>query len=407
MHSEGVIKLGASDAVEHLLGPVSLPVFAAEYLGERFLHVPGRPGKFTGLFNWKDLNTVLRIHRPDVSHIKLAKDGEFIPRDRFLVQRRVGGSWLEPNAVNRELHDGATLIVDGIDLLHEPVTQLAEALEERLQCGVGVNMYAGWRASRGFDLHWDDHDVFILQIFGRKRWQVYHPTRRYPLESERTVATIPKPDGDPVWAAEIDVGEVLYIPRGWWHVAVPCDVPTLHLTIGLYYPKALDMVGWVVGNLRSQDSMRMDVHCVGGIEARNRYYLEVQNALVAAFSDPALADKFLKHLDSARAPRPTFGLPYSVVPTPLDSVESKIRLLPRAPLQIEALEDEETISVAFRGEAHVFRREAGPVLSMLAGRGALPVRELYEAFADSIEREQMETFVSDLAIQGLAVLESQ
>jgi len=29
--------------------------------------------------------------------------------------------------------------------------------------------------------HWDDHDVFILQVSGEKRWRVYGVTRPYPL----------------------------------------------------------------------------------------------------------------------------------------------------------------------------------------------------------------------------------
>ena len=41
-----------------------------------------------------------------------------------------------------------------------------------------------------------------------------------------------KPDA-PLWEGMLEDGDLLYIPRGWWHVATPLDEPTLHLTVGV------------------------------------------------------------------------------------------------------------------------------------------------------------------------------
>jgi len=57
-------------------------------------------------------------------------------------------------------------------------------------------MYAGWRTNNGFDLHFDDHDTMILQVFGRKRWQVFNPTRLHPFKKDAEEAVKPTEASD-------------------------------------------------------------------------------------------------------------------------------------------------------------------------------------------------------------------
>ena len=37
------------------------------------------------------------------------------------------------------------------------------------------NLYITAVGHRGLVLHWDDHDVFILQLTGSKHWRVWEP----------------------------------------------------------------------------------------------------------------------------------------------------------------------------------------------------------------------------------------
>jgi len=106
--------------------------------------------------------------------------------------------FVRATALVEELRRGATLIIDAVDAFHEPLTALAENLERLFHVRIQVNAYAGWRHSNGFNVHWDDHDVFILQVAGRKRWTVFGSTRRaYPLKN--VVETDTEPPRPPVW----------------------------------------------------------------------------------------------------------------------------------------------------------------------------------------------------------------
>ena len=57
-------------------------------------------------------------------------------------------------------------------------TAIARLLSEG---AVLVNAYVGFRASQGFEVHWDDHEVFALQVAGRKRWKVWGRSTDAPL----------------------------------------------------------------------------------------------------------------------------------------------------------------------------------------------------------------------------------
>ena len=76
-------------------------------------------------------------------------------------------------ALTERLRGGATLAFNGVDELHEPLTRVAESFEAVFESGTHMNVYAGWRSVRGLDVHRDDQDIFILQIDGRKRWQLF------------------------------------------------------------------------------------------------------------------------------------------------------------------------------------------------------------------------------------------
>ena len=81
-----------------------------------------------------------------------------------------------------------------------PVAGFARSLEAALGHPVQVNAYITPPGSQGFDLHQDDHDVFVLQSHGSKRWVVHE---RHDLPPTRAALI------------EVDLGpgDSLYIPK--------------------------------------------------------------------------------------------------------------------------------------------------------------------------------------------------
>ncbi|XP_064499747.1 ribosomal oxygenase 2 isoform X3 [Pseudopipra pipra] len=110
-------------------------------------------------------------------------------------------------------------------------------IQEKLECYfgslVGSNVYITPQGSQGLPPHYDDVEVFILQLEGEKHWRLYKPTvplaREYNVESEDRI-------GNPTHEFILKPGDLLYFPRGTIHQA---DTPlgtshSTHVTISTY-----------------------------------------------------------------------------------------------------------------------------------------------------------------------------
>ncbi|NXP07968.1 RIOX2 oxygenase, partial [Thinocorus orbignyianus] len=110
-------------------------------------------------------------------------------------------------------------------------------IQEKLECYfgslVGSNVYMTPQGSQGLPPHYDDVEVFILQLEGEKHWRLYKPTvhlaREYNVESEDRI-------GKPTHEFILKPGDLLYFPRGTIHQAdTPLGISySTHVTISTY-----------------------------------------------------------------------------------------------------------------------------------------------------------------------------
>ena len=76
---------------------------------------------------------------------------------------------------------------------------------------VGANVYLTPPGTQGFAPHFDDVDVFILQLEGKKHWRLYEPKPedRLPRFSSRNFTQ--NEIGDPCLETTLDAGDMLYV----------------------------------------------------------------------------------------------------------------------------------------------------------------------------------------------------
>src|SRR5678815_2778342 len=210
-----------SDQFDRLIAPLTRDEFLSKHWGKSFAHLNGPGGRFTPILSWDQLNAMLEYQRLGPQQIDLVHDGKPVDLKRFFEFPVGRPPRLKSAGLVSALSEGATLVIDNVDALVPSVRQIAETVEHVLRTATTVNLYAGWRAQKGFDLHWDGQDTLILQVSGRKQWRVYRPTREHPLEHDPETA--PAPTGAPIWEGVLEDGDALYLPRGWWHVATPLN----------------------------------------------------------------------------------------------------------------------------------------------------------------------------------------
>lgn len=397
----------ATDTLEKILEPCRWEEFLASSWGKSYKHIKGWPGKFRALLPWNELNEILRRHRLDFPRLRLMRDGQRVPVSDYIrhatnAQRKQNVPRLLPAELTRHLREGATLVLDAVDELYRPVEELAEGLEFVFREHVQVNMYAGWQTSRGFDLHWDDHDVFILQVTGRKLWRIYGETRKHPLAGDDA----PKPLNidAPLWEAMLEDGDLLYIPRGWWHVALPQQEPTLHLTVGIHNRTGVDFTRWLVERLREHaTAFRQDLPRFASASEQRAHSERLREEFFKAW-DALLMERYLDEYDHQAMPRAAVGLPWSATREILpDGIDARVRFLAPRPLDIK-VEDDRVEFFCLRKRWR-FASAAALVLKPLAAeRRACSVSELIDAARGTLDEQTVRRFLAELIAHGLVAV---
>jgi ribosomal protein L16 Arg81 hydroxylase len=238
-------------SLERLIAPLSRLEFFSQYWGERPLVARNLPATFATLFSWEALSEILSTHRLDFPQLRLVRAGKVVAVGEYIRHQsdRRGNMFAkhDSQAVMDLLKAGAVLHITSIGEAWQPLSALSAQLELDLTARVQVNVHAGFAASRGFDTHWDGHDVFAVQIAGKKRWRLFGVTEVAPMAVPPDLKT-GAPDQH-TWEGVIQPGEVLYIPRGYWHAAEALDDASLHLTFAVQHPTGLDYLRSLLDNM--------------------------------------------------------------------------------------------------------------------------------------------------------------
>jgi hypothetical protein len=184
-----------------------------------------------------------------------------IPRWRFAsIDSRmaaIGGTpRIDALAIQNSLYEGSTVVMEAVDDLMPGIRNLSNEIRRVFNADCQVNAYLVTGNTGGFDLHWDDHDALVLQVCGTKRWFVYEPTIANPV---RGIVNLLTPSGHPPVIFDVNPGDVLYLPRGWWHRAEPSGEPTIHLTFSVQHYLGADYMFWVFEQLRSAEPFRTNL----------------------------------------------------------------------------------------------------------------------------------------------------
>lgn len=227
-----------------LVAPLSPEQFLADYWGKRPVHLPAQPGVTRpALVDWDRLNALLRQRAHwDADHLKLVMNSRAVALDHYLdVVPAFGSERRLANAAKVEalLAMGASLVANEVQDAAPEVRDLTDELGRMFGARAWGNLYASFQGVQAFASHFDTHEVFAIHGAGEKRWRLYTNRADNPTDI---------PDGDGAQAAldaakgpvTMDVvlrpGDVLYIPRGWFHDAIASAEASLHLTVGVLPP---------------------------------------------------------------------------------------------------------------------------------------------------------------------------
>lgn len=388
-----------------LLSPISSEEFLGCHWQKHFLHVPGPVGKFKHLFSWPLLNKLLEEYPFDSPRMRLSKAGKPISPDKYLVSRTDRNGTLRSIrsvSLTSELKQGATLILNYADDVSPSLRDLCVGLERVFRKHVVANLYAGFRTDNCFPLHWDEQDTLILQIAGRKKWQIYEPTLSYPLEGRGPVP--PMPTAAPTWDSIIEEGSLFHIPRGWWHVAYPLDEPSLHVTVTVNTLTGLDLLHWIVEEMGNSLTARANIPIWEERERQGEYVDVLKRDLISAWK-PELLARFIGEMESSIVSRPHMQLPDSASSEGLMVDENTYLRLAAGRAVILPGEDDGVLK--FRCVRKVWRCSESllPVLNLLNDGGRHVMREFCALASNESPESMTYNIIKELVQNGVVLAE--
>jgi bifunctional lysine-specific demethylase and histidyl-hydroxylase NO66 len=210
-------------ALERCVGDATR--FAERHWGRRPLHRAGGDSEgFDDLLSLAHVDHLVSSAGLRLPAFRLVKGGATVPSSRYTRQARTGSQPVtglaDPAGVYREFEGGATIVLQGLHRYWRPLSEFCRRLEMDMGHPVQVNAYITPPGSQGLAVHRDDHDVFVLHVFGSKAWQVFD-------------APDGRGEGEPLFDGELRRGDSLYIPRGFPHAASTQETASAHLTVGI------------------------------------------------------------------------------------------------------------------------------------------------------------------------------
>ncbi len=217
--------------------------FAQRHWGrEPHLARAADPGAFRDLLDLDGVDELLSRRGLRTPFIRLARNGAVVDSRSFTGQGGVGAEiadQVHDDRVAALFGEGTTVVLQALHRTWPAVTDLAVALSTELGHPVQANAYITPPSSQGFSAHYDVHDVFVLQLAGRKHWTIHAPVHDDPLRSQpwndRAAAVAARARDDaPAIDTVLEPGDALYLPRGWLHSARALGGVSAHLTVGVH-----------------------------------------------------------------------------------------------------------------------------------------------------------------------------
>lgn len=309
---------------------------------------------------------------------------------------------------------GATIRAKGLERFVGALKTLCRSIEQELRFPTRANLYCTPAASRGFDLHFDTHEVLVLQVLGKKRWQAFEPIVKLPLEHVPRLPFETDPEAllrsrggreagqgniqaEELGALAVDTmlepGDCLYLPRGFVHGAEALDEPSVHLTIGIHVLTWLDLFSVALGqSAYRHEALReaLPVSSLEDPESRNELGREFAERIQLFSQDPQLEAALAALIASFDR---SFNLTTETVTA--DSLDPETRLEGKGQLQLYASADGAMTGLALGQNIFWMPGGFAPAMRFIVEHQSFSPRELPGQITDNGKLAFLRRLVDD------------
>lgn len=200
---------------------------------EDFTYAPGvipSPSFFTVKSLQEHLNNPLL--NPAWAHV--VSHGRSVPLEPSCLYKKVQTNqlqFMDKQLINNELKNGAALVLEGIDILDSSINTFVGKLEDALPCSLaGCVAFFSQKGNEAYEAHCDSDDVLVIQLSGKKLWNIYEPQQR---RFANTTHLKGEKLGPKIKQLTMSPGDAMYLRAGVPHMCNTSGDHSLHLAFDL------------------------------------------------------------------------------------------------------------------------------------------------------------------------------
>ena len=226
-------------SLEYLLSGIDLNQFLNEFYGKKYLHINRKDNSFYEMvFNIDKFDNLINNNIFTTKYFKISKLGSNPDKGSYSVYDSFNReAQISIGKVLNLFSEGHTIVLDDVARNDREILDIEIDIANTLKYVdyISTNAYLTPTESQAFPMHYDIQDVFILQIFGSKKWQIFPDVdNQHPIDFsyENIIDDIKKQSLEGT-TITLKAGDLLYIPRGMVHEVNTNDECSLHLTISV------------------------------------------------------------------------------------------------------------------------------------------------------------------------------
>ncbi|HET6182425.1 MAG TPA: cupin domain-containing protein [Acetobacteraceae bacterium] len=376
-----------------LIAPVSEEEFRARYWEQQPLVVQRNdPGYYGDFFTVEDFDAaVMRLPRQvKINNATRKGAGGTTSREASTKGRE---------DILAELRAGGSLILEQLQRYDPKLGLFSRVLWQEVGHAFETNLYLTPPYGKSSVPHWDNTDVFILQVFGSKLWRIEKERRVFPVRPDK-MGDEPREFRGEVTELTLAQGDLLYIPRGFMHIAECGPDASLHISVGVV-PVVLEELlhAIITAAVRGDERLRVALP-PGFMHEEPSGVVKRASAALRALADPsfvgAVFDQFRDELVQAAALDISGQIADAFRERPITAADI---VGPRRGVICRLHPGEESVRLNVGTRAIVFPGIFGPALDFALNTQEYAVASVPGAFDDATRI----AFVERLIEEGLVV----
>jgi len=185
-------------------------------------------------FTMSDLQNHLNnpLLQPEWLYVK--KDGNRFELEKSCFYKTVQNKelqFIDKEVLNKQISEGAAVVLEGIDLLDAGINAFVARLDDALPCALSnAEAFFSQQDNEAYDGHCDADDVLVVQLAGKKTWNLFEPQqRRYANIQDLNEQQL----GPVMQEFTMRPGDAIYLRAGVPHRCITSAPYSLHMSFDL------------------------------------------------------------------------------------------------------------------------------------------------------------------------------